>query len=353
MSALSRLDLPGVGVAGDHHGRHLTAPAAATLDLPPGRKPGDVPLQAPDPRPQPPAVGFQLGLARAAGPDPAAARHPAAGLPGQRLAPAAQPGQHVLQLGQLDLRLAFAAAGVLGEDVQDQRGPVDDLDLHHALQPPELAGGKLAVADHRVGAHRGDDAGQLAGLARADVGRGVNTAAPLDQAVEHLGPRGFGQPAQLAQRILRAGQAAFGPHPDQHDPLEPQRTVLDLADVLQFGGEPGDPAQRVPLFQVHVSGQIWRVRLLADDRAHCPPLLVPRIVPRPARDFILLTPGPGHICPAVPSSRRIFLCRTGRGLHRPVNLLAVRGVFGTWRAWGFGPGLSYAGSARRWLRLAG
>ena len=25
--------------------------------------------------------------------------------------------------------------------------------------------------------------------------------------------------------------------------------------------------------------------------------------------------------------------------------MAVRGVFGTWRAWGSGPGLSYAGSA--------
>ena len=75
-----------------------------------------------------------------AGADAAAAGHLAAGLLGQRFAPAAEPGQHVLQLGQLDLGLALAAARVLGEDVQDQRGPVDDLDLHHAFQPAQWLG---------------------------------------------------------------------------------------------------------------------------------------------------------------------------------------------------------------------
>jgi hypothetical protein len=46
---------------------------------------------------------------------------------------------------------------------------------------------------------------------------------------------------------------AFGPHPDQHDPLEPQRPVLDLADVLQLGGQARHPPQRVPLLQVQVT----------------------------------------------------------------------------------------------------
>ena len=121
---------------------------------------------------------------------------------------------------------------------------------------PQLARGELAVADHGVGAGRGHDVRQLARLARAHVGGRVDLAAPLDEAVEHLGARRLRQPAQLAQRILRAGQAAFGPDPDQHDPLQPQRPVLDLADVLQLGGEPGHPPQRVPVLQVHVPGQI-------------------------------------------------------------------------------------------------
>ncbi len=255
-----------VGVAGDHHRRHLAALPLAALDLAAGRHVGDVLLQAGDTRPQPPPVSFQLGLAGTAGADAAAAGHPAARLPGQRLAPAAQPGQHVLQLGQFHLGLALAAARVLGEDVQDQGGPVDHLDLDDAFQAAQLARGELAVADHGVGTGRGHDVGQLAGLARTHVGSRVDPAAPLDETVEDLGAGRFRQPAQLPHRVLRAGQAALGPHPDQHDPLEPKCPVLDLADVLQLGGEPGHPLQRVPFLQVKVE-----IRLLVKDRAHCPP----------------------------------------------------------------------------------
>src|SRR6202035_449882 len=45
----------------------------------------------------------------------------------------------------------------------------------------------------------------------------------------------------------------------------------DLADVLELGGEPGHPPQRVPLLQVHLPGQVGYVGLLTEDRAHCPP----------------------------------------------------------------------------------
>src|ERR1035441_6346655 len=109
--------------------------------------------------PEPPLARRTLVPARTAGAAPAAAGYPSAGLPGQRLAPAAEPGQHVLQVGQLHLGLALPAAGVLGENVEDQRGPVDHLDLHHAFPPPQLAGGELAVADHGVRAGRRDDVG--------------------------------------------------------------------------------------------------------------------------------------------------------------------------------------------------
>src|SRR6202012_3757438 len=75
-----------------------------------------------------PAVALQLRLTRATQTHTAvAAAGPATGLPGQRVTPATQAGQQVLQLGQLDLGLALLGGGVLGEDVQDQRGPVDDL----------------------------------------------------------------------------------------------------------------------------------------------------------------------------------------------------------------------------------
>src|SRR5262250_3333811 len=61
------------------------------------------------------------------------------------------PREQVFQLRQLDLGLAGLAPRVLGEDVEDERGAVDDLDLYHAFQAAELARGQLAVADDRVG----------------------------------------------------------------------------------------------------------------------------------------------------------------------------------------------------------
>ena len=53
---------------------------------------------------------------------------------------------------------------VLGEDVEDQRGAVDDLDLHDLLELAQLTGRQLAVADDGVGALRDHDVAQLLAL---------------------------------------------------------------------------------------------------------------------------------------------------------------------------------------------
>src|SRR6516165_3507667 len=178
---------------------------------------------------------------------------PAARLPGQRLAPAAQPRQQVLELRQFHLRLALLAAGVLREDVQDEGGAVDDLHLHHALQPSQLAGGELVVADDRVGAGRHHQGRQLGGLARTDVGRRVGPPAPLHQAIQHDRPGRLGEPGQLAQRVLRRGQRPLGPYADEHHALQPQRAVLDFGDVGEFGRQARDPAQGVPVGQIELA----------------------------------------------------------------------------------------------------
>jgi hypothetical protein len=44
-----------------------------------------------------------------------------------------QPGQHVFKLGQLDLELTFARAGMTSEDVKDQLGAVDDAHVELSL----------------------------------------------------------------------------------------------------------------------------------------------------------------------------------------------------------------------------
>ena len=106
----------------------------------------------------------------------------------------------------------------------------------------ELRGAQLAVADHGVGAGGHHDLAQLLRLARADVGRRVGLVAALDQSFEHLRARGFGERGELGQAGFGVGGAAFGPHADQHDALQPQLPVLDLGDVGEFGRQPGHAA---------------------------------------------------------------------------------------------------------------
>ena len=218
------------------------------------RMPLTLGLELGDPLVDPPAVDFQLGLTRTAGADAGTGRDPATPLPGQRRTPAAEPWHQVVQLGQFDLRLALLGPGVLGEDVQDQRGPVDHLDPQPFLQVAQLAGGQLAVADHRVRAGGLDDLDQLDDLAGPDVGRAVGMAAALHDGFQDDRAGGFGQPGEFGHRRLRRlGPGAAGPDTDEHHPLELQLAVFDLGDVGEFGGQAGDAAQRGAVGQVAIT----------------------------------------------------------------------------------------------------
>ena len=88
---------------------------------------------------------------------------------------------------------------MLGEDVEDQRGAVDDLDLDGLLERVELSGGQLAVADDGVRPAGGDQVADLLGLALAHVGGGVGLVPPLAHRLEHLGPGRLGQSGQLGE----------------------------------------------------------------------------------------------------------------------------------------------------------
>ena len=131
----------------------------------------------------------------------------------------------------------------------------------------QLARRQLAVADDGVGADGQHDVAQLLGLARADVGGRVGAVAALDQRVEHLRARGLGQPGELDQRVLGLGQRAGRPHPDQHDALEAQLAVLDLGDVLEFGRQPGHPAQRLPVLEFRADLLVRSCSVHRDTRA--------------------------------------------------------------------------------------
>ena len=133
---------------------------------------------------------------------------------------------------------------MLGEDVQDQRRAVDDLDLDHLLQRVELRRAQFAVADHGVGSGRGDDLTQLLSLAGTDIGRRVGFVATLDDALQDLRAGGLGQRGEFSQAGVGVGGGSLHPHPDQHHAFQPQLAVLDFGDVGEFGGQPGHAAQR-------------------------------------------------------------------------------------------------------------
>ena len=97
-------------------------------------------------------VGLDLRLTGTTATDALTAGDAATGLAGEVATPAAEALLHVAELRELDLGLALLGLRVLGEDVEDQPGAVDRLDLELVLEVAQLAGREVAVEDHRVGA---------------------------------------------------------------------------------------------------------------------------------------------------------------------------------------------------------
>ena len=200
------------------------------------------------------AVGLDLGLARSARTDTTGrASRATTGLATQGLTPATQTRQEVLHLGQRHLRATGLAAGVLSEDVEDEPGAIDDLDLDDVLQVAQLPRAQLAIADDRVSACQHDEFAEFARFARPDVRRRIGPITPLDDAIEDQCPRGLREGGQLAQAALRLLGGALGPHSDEHDLLQAHLAVFDLGDVLEFGGQAHHTAKRLTVLKVEVT----------------------------------------------------------------------------------------------------
>ena len=240
-----------VGVPDDRDGGHVVAGAVLPLGLTGGRHGVDLAAQFGHAGTDAATVEFDLRLTGSAGADSGTACDAAAGLSGQRLAPTAQTWQEVFELGEFDLGLAFAGFRVLGEDVEDERDAVDDLDLDDVLESAPLAGGEFGVDDHGVGADAGDDVGEFGGFALAEVGAWVRLVAALDERVEDFGTGGFGECGEFADRVLGFGLGAV-PDAGEDDAFEADLAVFDLGDVFELGGESGDTGERGALGEVEL-----------------------------------------------------------------------------------------------------
>ena len=210
----------GVGVAGDGDlgdGRGITL---AALDVAGLLHPRDLPTQLRHVVADALTVRLDLRLTGTAQTHATVGPCPTAGLTGQCATPATHPGDEVLELGELDLRLALPGLGVLGEDVEDEHGPVDDLDVEEFLQGDHLTGTEFTVGDDGVRSGLDDHLAQLLDLAGTDVGAGIGLVATLVEHVDDLGAGGLGQSGELREPGLDLLDSSLGPHTDENDPFQ-------------------------------------------------------------------------------------------------------------------------------------
>jgi hypothetical protein len=128
----------------------------------------DLPAQLGDPRVDPAPVELDLGLTGAARTDALTAGDPATRLPGHRLTPTTQARQEVLQLRQLDLRLALADLACWAKMSRISAVRSMTLTLTMSSRARRWRRRQLGVADDRVGTLGDDDVAQLLGLAGAE-----------------------------------------------------------------------------------------------------------------------------------------------------------------------------------------
>ena len=165
----------------------------------------------------PAPVGLELSLARTAGTDASAETAELGAL-------AAQPRQPITMLRQLHLQHAFPAGGVLGEDVEDQRSAVDDVDVELLVEVALLSWRKLVVEDHDVDVQCGDIACDLRRFALADVHGGVWRISFDEHRVDRLRAGRVCEAFELQQARFGVGYGlALG-----HDTDEKRLLPLDL-----------------------------------------------------------------------------------------------------------------------------
>src|SRR5699024_9305713 len=135
-----------VGVPGDRYGRDGVAFARVSLGVPRRSHLFNVFTQFGNAVANAASVKFYLGFTWATAPHTGSgATNLATGLTGHGFSPATQTRQEVFQLGQLNLSLAFTRLGMLGKNIQDQRGAVNYFDLDDVFKAAALRSAKFSV----------------------------------------------------------------------------------------------------------------------------------------------------------------------------------------------------------------
>ncbi len=147
-----------------------------------------------------PPVGLELGLAGASRSHSAV--HTAGPQTLEVLPHSPHARQVVLELGQLDLELALRAVRMLGEDVEDQLGPVDDPRLELVFQSALLRRRELVVDEERFRAGGGIRVLELRQLSFADEGAGIRPLPMLDERADGVDAGSASQLGELVELAL-------------------------------------------------------------------------------------------------------------------------------------------------------
>jgi len=186
----------GVGVTDERNGRHGNCFAAPSLLAADAAHGFEIDFELIDAALDAAAIGFKLGFAGSPGADSAAElRH--------GFAAAREARQHVFELGELNLELALAGAGVAREDVEDELRAVEDAAGQRGFKVAQLRRRKVVVEENQVGPRRSGDAGDLLNFAGTDEGGGIGPGAALQELGSDLA-------AGTDQQITKFGEGLFG-----------------------------------------------------------------------------------------------------------------------------------------------
>ena len=155
---------------------------------------------------------------------------------------------------QFDLRPSCPAGGVEGEYVEDERHPVDDVDLEDLLEVALLHRAEFAVDHDEIDVERFADPGQLGGLALADVGRRVGVGAALHRTLHRVRAGGVDQPFHLVERRFHLVGVAVG-----RDQRDQQGALPSDGDVCDCGCEPAATSGDVAIGHLRVPDTRYRI----------------------------------------------------------------------------------------------
>jgi hypothetical protein len=177
------------------------------------------------------------------------------GLARHRITPTTKAGKQVVELREFDLRLTFAGLGVLGENVQDDRGPVDDLDFDGILECAALARGEFSVGNHSVSTNGHDNFVEFFDLSAAKVRGWVWVRLTLKHTIKDNRTSRLAQCREFLHRVLSVFLISLGIDTNKYNVLNAKLPVFNLGNILKLGSKAVDASERDAVGEVHFANR--------------------------------------------------------------------------------------------------